>query len=300
LLTGKPTRQPDIQECADLFGLPYTGVINRPDLQEILIDECQKIKPDFIINGNPVTGYQSHGRGQGVTVDLATGDQAKADILVGSDGIWSAIRAQMYNEGDVKQSRPDRKVRQGCPYSGYTVFAGETVLKTDDYYETGYKVYIGPKRYFVTSDVGDGRIQWYAFFALPPGSKKAPSGWGGSVREDQADPSENLVEYIKGLHEGWSEEVMKVLDATPPDSVEQRDLYDRRPEFLRSWADGNVVLIGDAVHAMMVRRVCLLACLLRICLTATFVVVSAHTFDLVVAQLGTRRLPSNRRRLCSE
>lgn len=33
--------------------------------------------------------------------------------------------------------------------------------------------------------------------------------------------------------------------------MEQRDLYDRRPEFLRSWADGNVVLVGDAVHAMM-------------------------------------------------
>ena len=232
--------------------MPYTGVIDRPDLQEILIDECQKIKPDFIVNGDPVMGYETHGKGRGVTVNLSSGNTAKADILVGSDGIWSAIRAQMYNEGAVKSVQNGNKnVRQGCPYSGYTVFAGETILKTNDYYETGYKVYIGPKRYFVTSDVGDGRIQWYAFFALPPGSKKAPSGWGGSNREDQADPAENLVEYIKGLHEGWSDEVMAVLDATPPDSVEQRDLYDRRPEFFRSWADGNVVLIGDAVHAMM-------------------------------------------------
>jgi len=107
------------------------------------------------------------------------------------------------------------------------------------------------QRYFVTSDVGDGRIQWYAFFALPPGTKKAPSGWGGSDREDQANPEENLVEYIKSLHVGWTDEIMTILDATPPESVEQRDLYDRRPEFFRSWADGNVVLVGDAVHAMM-------------------------------------------------
>jgi zeaxanthin epoxidase len=99
--------------------------------------------------------------------------------------------------------------------------------------------------------VGDGRIQWYAFFALPPGTKKAPSGWGGSVRDDQADPEENLVDYIKSLHEGWTDEIMDVLDSTPPDSVEQRDLYDRSPELFRSWADGNVVLIGDAVHPMM-------------------------------------------------
>lgn len=240
-----------LKQCADLWGLPYTGVIDRPDLQEILIDECKKIKPDFISNGNPVVGYESLGKGNGVTCQLADGSTVDADVLVGADGIWSAIRAQMYNEGEVKSISKDRKKRQGCDYSGYTVFAGETVFKTPDYYETGYKVYIGPKRYFVTSDVGDGRIQWYAFFALPPGTKKAPSGWGGTTRTEQEEPGENLVEYIKGLHEGWSDEVMSVLDATSPDSVEQRDLYDRAPELFRSWADGNVVLIGDAVHAMM-------------------------------------------------
>jgi len=239
------------QQCADLFGLPYTGVIDRPDLQEILIDECKAIKPDFIRNGNSVASYESHGKGKGVTVTLADGSEETADILVGSDGIWSAVRSQMYDEGGVKSSSPNKKSRQGCDYSGYTVFAGETVIKTDDYYDTGYKVYIGPKRYFVTSDVGDGRIQWYAFFALPPGTKKAPSGWGGSERDSQGDPEENLVTYIKGLHQGWSDEIMTILDATPPESVEQRDLYDRKPEFFRSWADGNVVLMGDAVHAMM-------------------------------------------------
>jgi len=239
-----------LKECADLYGLPYTGVVDRPDLQEILIDECSKLKPDFIQNGNPVEGYVSKGKGKGVTVNLADGTTAEADILVGSDGIWSAVRAQMYGE-EIKQSSGDLKKRQGCTYSGYTVFAGETILSTPDYYETGYKVYIGPQRYFVTSDVGDGRIQWYAFFALPPGTKRAPSGWGGSERDNQADPEENLVDYIKSLHEGWSDEVMTVLDSTPPDSVEQRDLYDRSPELLRSWADGNVVLIGDAVHPMM-------------------------------------------------
>jgi len=239
-----------LKECADLYGLPYTGVIDRPDLQEILIDECRKLKPDFIQNGNPVESYTSHGKGKGVTVNLADGTATDADILVGSDGIWSSVRAQMYGE-KIKESSPDLKKRQGCTYSGYTVFAGETIIKTPDYYETGYKVYIGPQRYFVTSDVGDGRTQWYAFFALPPGTKRAPSGWGGSTREGQADSGENLVDYIKSLHEGWTDEVMDVLDSTPPDSVEQRDLYDRPPELLRSWADGNVVLIGDAVHPMM-------------------------------------------------
>ena len=128
-----------LKQCADLYGLPYTGVVDRPDLQEILIDECKKLKPDFIQNGNPVTGYENLGENEGVKVTLADGSTADADVLVGSDGIWSAVRAQMYGE-EIKKSSSNLKKRQGCTYSGYTVFAGETVLKTPDYYETGYKV----------------------------------------------------------------------------------------------------------------------------------------------------------------
>ena len=46
-----------------------------------------------------------------------------------------------------------------------------------DYFECGYKVYIGPKKYFVTSDVGDGRVQWYSFLAQPPGTNRAGDSW---------------------------------------------------------------------------------------------------------------------------
>jgi zeaxanthin epoxidase len=141
-----------LKQCADLFGLPYTGVIDRPDLQEILIEECKKLDPDFIRNGNPVVSYQQQLDGgaegstrssPGVTVTLADGQTDTADILVGADGIWSAVRAQMYGE-EVKKSTANKKRRQGCTYSGYTVFAGETILSTPDYYETGYKVYVKP------------------------------------------------------------------------------------------------------------------------------------------------------------
>jgi hypothetical protein len=37
------------------------------------------------------------------------------------------------------------------------------------------QVYIGPGKYFVTSDVGRGRTQWYAFLALPEGTKSRDS-----------------------------------------------------------------------------------------------------------------------------
>ena len=179
-----------LKQCADLFGLPYTGVIDRPDLQEILLDECRKIKPDFIQNGNAVTGYESHGPGKGVDVKLADGRTEHSDLLVGADGIWSSVRAQMYGE-EIKGTSGNGKKKQGCTYSGYTVFAGETVMDTPDYYETGYKVYIGPQRYFVTSDVGQVRASSGRF-------KRASASGAASPSQPALCASDERSERAKG------------------------------------------------------------------------------------------------------
>ena len=47
-------------------------------------------------------------------------------------------------------------------WSGYTCFAAIAQCVPDDIKEVGYKIYIGPRKYFVSVDVGGGRIQWYA------------------------------------------------------------------------------------------------------------------------------------------
>ena len=152
-------------------------------------------------------------------------------MVVGADGIWSAIRAQMWGE---KNARPG-----SATYSGYTLFAAESIMppdsvffKSEGYYDTGYKVYIGPGKYFVTSDVGSGRIQWYAFIALPPDSK---------ARDNNGD-------YLRELFDGWSPEIHACLDNTPENIIEPRDLDDRRPSVVRSWSKGHVTMLGDAVH----------------------------------------------------
>ena len=75
-----------------------SGVTDFRFARKILIDECKKIKPDFIQNGNPVEGYITNGIGKGVIVKLSDGKTAAADNFVGSVGIWSAVRAQMYGE----------------------------------------------------------------------------------------------------------------------------------------------------------------------------------------------------------
>ena len=171
------------------------------------------------------------------TVDLLfqNGEERKGfDVVVGADGIWSTVRSQMWGETTEKPGT--------CTYSGYTLFAAEMVMppdseffKDEGYFEAGYKVYIGEGKYFVTSDVGSGRIQWYAFLALPPGTKARVSN----------------TEFLKEQFNGWTKEIHACLDNTPDLIVEQRDLYDRRPSVLKSWSKGHVTMLGDAVHPMM-------------------------------------------------
>jgi len=220
-----------ITKMAEFFKLPYTGVIDRPDLQELLLDEVGG--DDTVLRDAAVDNFEQLPDGQGVRVNLADGRSMEADVLVGADGIWSTIRSQLWNE-DAKGPN------SGTTYSGYTCFAGDTIQKPDYYFDVGYQVYIGPGKYFVTSDVGRGRTQWYAFLALPPGTKSRASN-----REYLADL------FSKGKEGRWSEEVFKVLDATPDDAIEQRDLYDRPPSLTKSWSKGHVTMIGDAVHPMM-------------------------------------------------
>merc|ERR1719326_2714380 len=133
---------------------------------------------------------------------------------------------------------PARGPRDGSAYSGYTVFAGELEYGGGDP-ECGYKVYIGPQQYFVITDIGRGRYQWYAFLARPADSEAS-----------EEKPDGNSI-YLQGLFHGWSEEIHDILRVTQEHEIEQRDLYDRPPSVFKPWAKGNVALLGDAIHAMM-------------------------------------------------
>lgn len=217
-----------MKTAADQFDLPYTGVVDRPDLQEVLLDSLPE---GMLNNGKKVTGYKILPDLQGVEVSCADDTKYECDVLIGADGIWSATRAQMWGQ-------PAKGPGSGCNYSGYVVFAGETVYQPEDYWEVGYKVYMGPSRYFVCSDVGRGRIQWYAFVSLPENAE---------LPESNAEKKE----YTKNAFFGWSQQVLDLIESTPAGCIEDRALYDRAPSFFQSWADGPVCLLGDAVHPMM-------------------------------------------------
>jgi len=213
----------DLATPAEKRGQQPSVVIDRPKLQELLLERVG----DCVTTGKEVIGCEKHDSADDtVTALLGDGSKHTADFLIGSDGLGSKMRTMLNPE-------------DGAPaWSGYTCFAAIAYCVPDDIKDVGYKVFLGRRKYFVSVDVGGGRIQWYAFLNIPP----------GGVPED-ARKGEGALDFLRPEFEGWSDEVFQLIDNTPFEEVEQRDLYDRAPQL--TWATGRMCLLGDAAHPMM-------------------------------------------------
>ncbi|KAF7129232.1 hypothetical protein RHSIM_Rhsim10G0117200 [Rhododendron simsii] len=196
-------------------GLPVTRVISRMTLQQIL---AQAVGEDIIMNDSNVVDFEDHG--DKVTVTLENEQQYEGDLLVGADGIWSKVRKNLFGPKE-------------ATYSGYTCYTGIADFVPADIESVGYRVFLGHKQYFVSSDVGGGKMQWYAFHNEAPGGIDAPNG---------------KRERLLKIFEGWCDNVIDLLLATDEDAILRRDIYDRSPIF--TWGRGRVTLLGDSVHAM--------------------------------------------------
>ncbi|XP_051140940.1 zeaxanthin epoxidase, chloroplastic-like isoform X2 [Andrographis paniculata] len=196
-------------------GLPVTRVISRMTLQQILADA---IGSDIIKNNSNVVDFKDDGKK--VIVKLENGEFYEGDILVGADGIKSKVRKILFGLSD-------------STYSGYTCYTGIVDFVPVDIEMVGYRVFLGSGQYFVSSDVGGGKMQWYAFHNESPGGEDLPGG--------------RKARLLK-LFEGWCENVIELLLATDEEVILRRDIYDRNPMF--TWGKGRVTLLGDSVHAM--------------------------------------------------
>ncbi|CAL5187891.1 unnamed protein product [Lathyrus oleraceus] len=196
-------------------GLPVTRVISRMALQEIL---ARAVGENVIMNASNVVDFVDHGTK--VTVLLENGQKYDGDLLVGADGIWSKVRTKLFGATE-------------ATYSGYTCYTGIADFVPPDIESVGYRVFLGHKQYFVSSDVGAGKMQWYAFHQEPAGGTDTPNG---------------KKERLLKLFEGWCDKIIDLIVATEEEAILRRDIYDRMPTL--TWGKGRVTLLGDSVHAM--------------------------------------------------
>jgi 2-polyprenyl-6-methoxyphenol hydroxylase-like FAD-dependent oxidoreductase len=110
-------------------------LVHRAELQQLLAAE---LDPSAIHLGARCTGVEDGN--QAVTARFADGREVQADVLVGADGVHSAVRAQLFGPAPLR-------------YRGYTAVRGHYARKISS---------APPRRY---RDLGPGR-------ALRPGSDK--------------------------------------------------------------------------------------------------------------------------------
>jgi 2-polyprenyl-6-methoxyphenol hydroxylase-like FAD-dependent oxidoreductase len=188
-------------------------LVHRAELQQLLAAE---LGPSVIHLGARCTGFENSG--QAVTAHFADGRKVQADVLIGADGVHSAVRAQLFGPAALR-------------YRGYTAVRSITPAGSVPLPRDGIETWGRGARFGLGPTSGE-RVIWYAMWNAAEGG------------HDAGDTAARL----RGLFGGWHEPIPAIIDATPAAAMIRNDIYDRRPA--RSWSRGRVALVGDAIHPM--------------------------------------------------
>lgn len=194
-----------------LTGEP-TVAVHRADLHGLLLSAL----PAGAVRLGAKFATSEEGAG-GVTVRFGDGRAERADLLIGADGINSAVRRQLFPEAQLR-------------YSGYAAWRG-VVEAAPGIAEGATSESLGRGARFGIVPIGRGRVYWYATANTPAGVMQ-----GGGDRK----------EFLLRRFSNWHTPVEQLIEATPRDVVLRGDIYDLEP--MRSWHRGRVVLLGDAAH----------------------------------------------------
>jgi len=184
--------------------------VHRADLQAALHG---LLRPGVVRFGARCVGARTCA-GRAVAT-FADGSEAAADLVVGADGIRSAVRAS---------AGLSRRLR----YGGFTVWRATIPFRLPP---TPGLLSFGATGQFGLWRLPGERVYWFA----------STSAAEGVHRRGASRPPAAFA--------GWHEPIPQLLAATPDEQLVVNDIYECAP--LRSWSRGRVVLVGDAAHPSM-------------------------------------------------
>jgi len=204
----------------ELHGAPYTQ-LHRADLHDLLAARARKLDPGVVRLNHKATGFTE--RADGVELHFADGSSAKGDILIGADGVKSAVRGQLF----------------GVTPATYTGDAAwRIVVPTErlpnDLLERVMSVFMGPHGHVVCYYLRGGALLNFV----------------GCVETDEVSEESWTVKTswknLKQHFTGWHPALQAIIDAADKDQCYLWSLFNRPP--IRDWSSKRVTLLGDSAH----------------------------------------------------
>jgi 2-polyprenyl-6-methoxyphenol hydroxylase-like FAD-dependent oxidoreductase len=211
--------------------------VHRGSFHVLLHDKVvERMGPEAVTLGSRVTGYRKKPKG-GVSalIEHADGSTSEANgaLLIGADGIHSAVRAQMH---------PDQPP---IHWGGAVMWRGTTWAKP---IRTGASfVGLGTHRQRVVfypishpdPQTGLSMINWIAEVTMDNSEGWKQAGWFRQVN------TADFIHHFDNWIWDWLDVPALIRQA---DSAFENPMIDRDP--VSTWRDGPVALLGDAAHAM--------------------------------------------------
>jgi salicylate hydroxylase len=216
---GTPVlRTPLGAEVEAEFGSPHYQM-HRADLVMAL---ARALPAERVHTGRRLVSFVDHGTA--VEAQFENGERARADVLVGADGIHSTVRAELFG--------PEQPHFTGCvAYRG--------LVPTDTLKHLGIEVaiqiWMGPQSHFAHYYVRGRRL--LNFVAVMEQDTWTTESW--------TEPGN--VADLRNAFQDWHPQVRGILERVP--ETFRWALFDRSP--MAHWSDGRVTLLGDACHAML-------------------------------------------------
>lgn len=211
------------EEHERLHKAPYNQ-LHRADLHDVLSAKARELKPNVAHLSKRAVGFTESA--DHVELLFADGTSAKGDMLIGADGVKSAIRAQL--------AGADKPIYTGDIAWRLTVPV-ERLPK--NFMDPVMSVWMGPGAHVVCYYLRAGAL--LNFVGLVETDEINEESWTAKF------PWEKL----KADFAGWHPDIQTVIETADRNECYRWSLFFRAP--LENWSTKRVTMLGDAVHATL-------------------------------------------------